>query len=57
MRRPVLWPDYSVQDIAVERGERLTANPSPGFALACGGVLSVLGTQDQRAAFSSLMRS
>lgn len=43
--------------VAVVRGEIVTANPGPGFALASGDVLSVLGTQDQRAAFSSLLRS
>ena len=43
--------------VAVVRGESVTANPGPGFALASGDVLSVLGTPDQRAAFSSLVRS
>jgi CPA2 family monovalent cation:H+ antiporter-2 len=43
--------------VAVVRGERVIANPGPEFTLAPGDVLSVLGTPDQRAAFSSLMRS
>ena len=43
--------------VAVVRGESVTANPGPEFALAPGDVLSVLGTPVQRAAFSSLVRS
>ena len=43
--------------VAVVRGESVTANPGPEFALASGDVLSVLGTPVQRAAFSSLVRS
>jgi monovalent cation:H+ antiporter-2, CPA2 family len=43
--------------VAVVRGENVVANPGPEFTLAPGDVLSVLGTPDQRAAFSSLVRS
>jgi monovalent cation:H+ antiporter-2, CPA2 family len=42
--------------VAVVRGESVTANPGPEFTLVSGDVLSLLGTPDHRAAFSSLMR-
>lgn len=38
--------------IAVEEGEETVTNPLPSFALPRGGKLLMLGTADQRAAFS-----
>ncbi|WP_207956111.1 NAD-binding protein [Rubrobacter marinus] len=41
--------------VAVVRDEDVSANPGPGFALAPGDLLAVLGTPEQRAAFSDLL--
>ena len=41
--------------VAVVRGEEVAANPGPGFALRGGDLLAVLGTPEQREAFSDLL--
>jgi CPA2 family monovalent cation:H+ antiporter-2 len=42
--------------VALVRGEEVIANPGPDSSLVPGDLISVLGTPDQRAAFSALMR-
>ena len=41
--------------VAVVRGDDVAANPGPDFALAGGDLLAVLGTPEQRVAFSDLL--
>jgi CPA2 family monovalent cation:H+ antiporter-2 len=41
--------------VAVVRDEDVSANPGPGFELVPGDLLAVLGTPEQRAAFSDLL--
>ncbi|MDP9454717.1 MAG: cation:proton antiporter [Actinomycetota bacterium] len=43
--------------VAVVRDEDVAANPGPDFELAPGDLLAVLGTPEQRAAFSDLLLS